>query len=115
VAGSLPPTPYGAGHGPARARSFGSVAQTYNRARASYPQRAVEWVLEPVRVSAGTRVLDLGAGTGRVSSVLLGLGVEVVAVEPDDAMRALVPAGATALAGTAEQVPLPDRSVDAVL
>lgn len=61
---------------------------------------------EPVR--------DLGPGTGRLSAVLLGLGVEVVAVEPDNAMRALVPPGATVLAGTAEQVPLPDRSVDAV-
>jgi len=92
-----------------------SVAQTYDRARASYPQKAVEWVLEPVRLSTDTRVLDLGAGTGRLSTVLLGMGVEVVAVEPDEAMRALVPAGATALAGTAEQVPLPDQSVDAVL
>lgn len=109
------PTPTVPGMDTARHRTFGSVAQTYDRARASYPQRAVEWVLEPARVSAGRRVLDLGAGTGRVSSVLLGLGVEVVAVEPNDAMRALVPAGATALAGTAEQVPLPDWSVDAVL
>ncbi len=99
----------------ARARSFGSVAQTYDRARASCPQEAVEWVLERVRTGDGTRALGLGAGTGRLSAVLLGMGVEVVAVEPDDAMRALVPAGAQALAGTAEQVPLPDGSVDAVL
>jgi len=98
-----------------RARSFGSVAQTYDRARASYPQEAVAWVLERVRAGADMRVLDLGAGTGRLSAVLLGLGLDVVAVEPDDAMRALVPAGAQALAGTAEQVPLADGSVDAVL
>ncbi len=63
----------------------------------------------------GRRILNLGAGTGRLSTVLPRMGVEVVAVEPDEAMRALVPAGATALAGTAEQVPLPDQSVDAVL
>ena len=100
---------------PARALSFGSVAQTYDRARASYPQEAVAWVLEPLQAGARARVLDLGAGTGRLTSVLLGLGVDVIAVEPDDAMRALVPAGATALEGTAEQVPLPDQSVDAVL
>jgi len=99
----------------ARARSFGSVAQTYDRARASYPPDAVGWVLAHVGTGAGTRVLDLGAGTGRLSAVLLGMGLEVVAVEPDDAMRALVPAGAHALAGTAEQVPLPDGSVDAVM
>lgn len=95
----------------ARARSFGSVAQAYDRARASYPEEAVAWALP---VGAG-RVLDLGAGTGRLSSVLLRLGLDVVAVEPDDAMRALVPSGAQPLAGTAEAVPLPDGSVDAVL
>lgn len=98
-----------------RARSFGAVAQRYDRARASYPPEAVAWVLEPGRAGSGMRVLDLGAGTGRVSAVLLGLGYDVVAVEPDDAMRALVPSGVQALAGTAEDVPLPDQSVDAVL
>ena len=95
----------------ARARSFGAVAQTYDRARAPYPPEAVA----PLLPAGAARVLDLGAGTGRVSAVLLGLGLDVIAVEPDDAMRALVPAGARALAGTAEQVPLPDASVDAVL
>lgn len=99
----------------ARARSFGSVARTYDRARASYPRAAVEWVLELGGTRAGLRVLDLGAGTGRLSAVLLEMGIEVVAVEPDDAMRALVPVGAQALSGTAEQVPLPHASVDAVL
>jgi len=107
--------PYRAGMDTVRARSFGSVARTYDRARASYPLEAVGWVLEHIGAGAGRRVLDLGAGTGRLSAVLLGIGVEVVAVEPDDAMRGLVPAGAQALAGTAEHVPLPDGSVDAVL
>jgi hypothetical protein len=64
--------------------------------------------LEPLRGGVERLALDLGAGTGRLSAVLLDLAVEV-AVEPDDVMRALVPAGATALAGTADQVPLPDR------
>ncbi len=91
------------------------MARTYDRARASYPSEAVAWALSPAGAAAGLRVVDLGAGTGRLSAVLLGVGADVVAVEPDDAMRALVPAGARALAGTAEQVPLPDHSVDAVL
>jgi SAM-dependent methyltransferase len=58
-------------------------------------------------------VLDLGAGTGKLTRAVLDLGLEVVAVEPDDAMRALIPA--EALAGTAEDIPLPDASVDAIV
>ena len=65
---------------------------------------------------AGARhVLDLGAGTGKLTSVLLDLGLDVIAVEPDDAMRALVDPRATGLAGTAERVPLADASIDGVL
>ncbi|HEU0102575.1 MAG TPA: hypothetical protein VFR07_09670 [Mycobacteriales bacterium] len=88
----------------ARARCFGAVAQAYDRARATYPAAAVQWVLQSAPPG---RVLDLGAGIGRLSEVLLGLGREVVAVEPDDAMRALVPAEAHALPGTAERVSRP--------
>lgn len=97
----------------ARARSFGAVAEVYARSRAAYPDAAVRWVLEAGPHAC--RVLDLGAGTGRLSEALLRAGVEVVAVEPDEAMRAHVPVGALPLAGTAEQVPLEDASVDAVL
>jgi SAM-dependent methyltransferase len=59
-------------------------------------------------------VLDLAAGTGPLTAGLLELGLSVVAVEPLDEMRALIPDGARTLAGTAEQIPLPDASVDAV-
>jgi SAM-dependent methyltransferase len=58
-------------------------------------------------------VLDLGAGTGKLTAVVQSLGVETVAVEPDDAMRARIPG--EALAGSAEEIPLPDASVDAVV
>jgi SAM-dependent methyltransferase len=58
-------------------------------------------------------VLDLGAGTGKLTRVVLELGLEAVAVEPDDAMRALIPA--ESYAGTAENIPLPDESVDAIV
>jgi SAM-dependent methyltransferase len=68
----------------------------------------VEWAIG----DAG-RVLDLGAGTGKLTRVVLALGREAVAVEPDDAMRALVPAESHA--GTAEAIPLPDASVDAIV
>lgn len=96
---------------PRRALSFGAAAQAYAAARPTYPVEAVRFVLP----AGATRVLDLGAGTGKLTTVLLDLGLEVVAVEPDDGMRALVDPRATVLAGTAEDVPVEDGSVDAVV
>ncbi|GLZ40359.1 class I SAM-dependent methyltransferase [Actinokineospora sp. NBRC 105648] len=96
-----------------RASSFGSNAAAYARHRPGYAEEAVEWV-----VGESTRVLDLAAGTGRLTETLLAFGLEVTAVEPDDAMRAelsrLLP-DVAALKGTAEQIPFPDGSFDAVL
>jgi SAM-dependent methyltransferase len=96
-----------------QARSFGTAAQRYDSYRPTYATDALIWALgeRPLRVA------DVGAGTGILSRQLGGLGHDVVAVEPDDQMRArLVEAspGITALAGTAEAIPLPDASVDAV-
>ena len=94
---------------PRRALSFGAAASSYDAGRPSYPAEALRWVLP----DGARRVLDLGAGTGKLTGALQDLGLETVAVEPDDAMRALVPG--EVLAGTAEEIPLPDASVDAVL
>ena len=101
--------------------SFGNVAEHYDRARPGYPTDAVAWAISP----DARRVLDLGAGTGKLTRVALSLGIdglELVAVEPDPGMRAqfdaatamMVP-GLTALAGSAEEIPLPDGSLDAVV
>lgn len=104
-----------------RAHSFGSAAATYDRGRPSYPLPAVRWAIGGSADGSGWdgppphRVLDLAAGTGKLTRALLALGLEVVAVEPSAEMRALVPDAATVLAGTAEQIPLDDRSVDAVV
>jgi len=94
---------------PRRALSFGAEAAAYDAARPSYPGDAVQWSLGP----DVSRVLDLGAGTGKLTAVVHSLGLSTVAVEPDDAMRAHVPG--ESLAGTAEAIPLPDASVDAVV
>ena len=94
-----------------RAGSFGAAALAYDRARPSYPVDAVRAALP----ADARRVLDLGAGTGKLTNVLLDLGLDVVAVEPDAGMRALLPGRAEARDGSAEAVPLPDGSFDAVL
>ncbi|MFB7585929.1 class I SAM-dependent methyltransferase [Streptomyces sp. NPDC056169] len=95
--------------------SFGAAAAAYAEHRPDYAQDAVRWVLEP---APGVRVLDLGAGTGKLTATLAALGADVVAVEPDPAMlaelRRTLPA-VRALPGSAESIPLPDASVDAVL
>jgi SAM-dependent methyltransferase len=97
-----------------QARSFGGVAERYDRYRPGYPEEAVVWALGPRPL----RVADLGAGTGILSRLLRGLGHDVTAVEPDDRMRARLAAvspGVTPLAGAAEEIPLPDASLDAVV
>jgi SAM-dependent methyltransferase len=102
-----------------RGSSFGTVAAAYAEHRPDYPEAAVRWCLEPAGPEASRlRVLDLGAGTGKLTGVLASLGAAVTAVEPDPAMlaelRRLLPA-VRALPGRAEAIPLPDGSVDAVL
>ena len=94
----------------ARARSFGSAADAYARGRPSYPEDALRFVLPRVPCS----VVDVGAGTGKLTEVLVRLSCATVAVEPDAEMRARIE-GAEARIGVAEALPLPDCSVDAVL
>lgn len=97
------------------ASSFGAVAAAYAVHRPDYARDAVRWALGP---APGTRVLDLGAGTGKLTRVLDEMGADVVAVEPDRAMlRALREdlEHVRALPGSAEDIPLSDGSVDAVL
>jgi ubiquinone/menaquinone biosynthesis C-methylase UbiE len=96
-----------------RASSFARVADEYERGRPGYPREAIEWLLgaEPLDV------LDLGAGTGKLSDALVDAGHRVIAVEPLDEMRAILTSRLPqvhALDGTAEQLPLAGASVDAV-
>jgi SAM-dependent methyltransferase len=95
-------------------KSFGVAADAYERGRPPYPSEAIDWL-----VPAGARrVVDLGAGTGKLTRQLRDRGLEVVAVEPSAGMRdqlhQAVPV-VTVLGGSAEYLPLADDSVDAIL
>jgi SAM-dependent methyltransferase len=109
----------GTGEWAKRGSSFGAAAAAYAEHRPDYPPDAVRWCLAPLgRDIAGLRVLDLGAGTGKLTALLAERGADVTAVEPDAAMlaelRRLLPS-VRALGAPAEAIPLPDGSVDAVL
>jgi SAM-dependent methyltransferase len=106
------PTSSGVDHG--RARSFGEVASQYERYRPGPPMSTIEWML-PDHVG---RVVDLGAGTGALTRMLLDRATEVVAVESDDRTRSVLTKGiprASAVPGRGDSIPLDDGSVDAVL
>jgi SAM-dependent methyltransferase len=98
--------------------SFGTAAAAYAQYRPGYAEAAVRWALEPVATSEPLRVLDLAAGTGKLTATLVGLGADVTAVEPDPAMLAEFRrelGSVRSLPGRAEDIPLPDASLDAVL
>jgi SAM-dependent methyltransferase len=97
-----------------RRLSFGSVATDYDRYRPSPPPQMLDWLI-PLGARA---ILDLAAGTGAVTRELIGRAPRIIAVEPDERMRAVLTARcpeAEVLAGRGEDIPLPDASVDAVV
>ena len=98
-------------------RSFELVADVYERARPEYPADAVAWLARELELRAGRTVLDLGAGTGKLTRALVPTGAEVIAVEPGEQMlaelRRVLP-DVEARIGAAETIPLDDDSVDAI-
>ncbi|MFI1991828.1 class I SAM-dependent methyltransferase [Actinoplanes sp. NPDC020271] len=96
------------------AASFGAAAREYRRGRPSYPQEALDWLVP----SSAKTVADLGAGTGKFTELLVKAGFDVIAVEPSEGMReqlAEVVPTAAVHEGTAENIPLADASVDAIV
>jgi SAM-dependent methyltransferase len=99
------------------AEQFASVADAYERGRPEYPPAVVGAIAAELRLAPHATVLDLAAGTGKLTSALLAAGVEVVAVEPQAPLREKLAGRIGAervFDGLAEAIPLPDASVDAV-
>jgi SAM-dependent methyltransferase len=99
---------------PAASGGFARSAGAYERGRPGYPPAAVDFLVARLRLGPGRVVVDLAAGTGKLTRPLLATGAEVAAVEPVAEMRAALPPGARALDGTAEAIPLDPASADAV-
>jgi SAM-dependent methyltransferase len=102
----------------AATQGFANAASTYARGRPDYPTQLQPWLQQALQLGPERSVVDLGAGTGKFTPLLTRTGATVIAVEPVDAMRAQLAAaqpGVTALAGTAQAMPLETASVDAVV
>jgi SAM-dependent methyltransferase len=99
------------------AQGFDTAADAYERGRPGYPDEAVLWLTDALGLRPGRDVLDLAAGTGKLTARLLDTGAHVVAVEPVEGMRRwlsrLLPED-DIHAGTAEELPFADESLDAV-
>jgi SAM-dependent methyltransferase len=100
------------------ARGFGAEAAAYERARPSYPPDAITWLTENLALGPGSLIVDLAAGTGKLTRLLAGVGADLIAVEPVAGMRAKLHEQSPTVpvvAGVAEALPLADKSVDAVV
>jgi SAM-dependent methyltransferase len=93
---------------------FARSVDAYERARPEYPAEGIAYIARELDLGPGRTVVDLAAGTGKLARPLAALGCEVIAIEPVAEMRAAIGPGIRALDGTAEAMPLPDDSADAV-
>lgn len=103
---------------PTAARGFAAAADTYERGRPGYPSGAVDLVRELADLEPGRTLLELGAGTGKLTRLLVPTGARILALEPVAEMRALLTTAVPSvepLDGTAESIPLPATSVDGVV
>jgi ubiquinone/menaquinone biosynthesis C-methylase UbiE len=102
----------------AAARGFQAVAGEYERARPDYPAEAVDRLIQELEVGRAARVLDIGAGTGKLTRMLMPTGARLVGLDPVEAMRRTLAAtlpGLPVVGGTAEAMPFRDEAFDAVV
>jgi ubiquinone/menaquinone biosynthesis C-methylase UbiE len=98
---------------PTASTGFSRAAEAYERGRPDYPQAAVDWLAGELDLRPGVTVVDLAAGTGKLTRALLPTGATVVAVEPVAEMRALID-GAETVDGRADAMPFPEEWADAI-
>jgi ubiquinone/menaquinone biosynthesis C-methylase UbiE len=99
------------------AEGFGRAAEAYERARPGYPPEVITYLIEQLRLPGDATVVDLAAGTGKLTRELVARGINVVAVEPVAGMRdtfSRAVAGVPILDGTAEAMPFTDHSMSAI-
>lgn len=99
-------------------QGYTKSADTYVQGRPDYPPQIMTWLTTTLDMRAGSRVTDLGAGTGKFTRYLQRTGADITAVEPVASMREQLSSqvqGITVVAGTAENMPLQDASVDIVV
>lgn len=102
----------------AAARGYQSAVEHYERGRPSYPDDAVSFLVKELEIGPGSNVVELGAGTGKFTDLLVFTGAEITAVEPVPAMREALARNCptvTVLDGTAEAIPVADATADAVV
>ncbi|HET9723640.1 MAG TPA: class I SAM-dependent methyltransferase [Actinomycetota bacterium] len=102
----------------AAARGYEAGVEHYRRGRPTYPDDAVSYLMQQLHIGPASTVLELGAGTGRFTELMVHTGATITAIEPVAAMREALESACptvTALDGTAEEIPIPDGSVDAVV
>nr|WP_277923672.1 class I SAM-dependent methyltransferase [Sphingomonas sp. TREG-RG-20F-R18-01] len=103
---------------PVAATGFDRAADVYATSRPGYPDAIVDWMRDRLGIAPGRTVLEIGAGTGKFTALLVGTGADILALEPIAAMLDHLVAGfpgVRPLVGQAEAIPLPDASVDAVV
>jgi SAM-dependent methyltransferase len=99
------------------AHAFSGAASIYEQTRPGYPPEVLSWIAQQLALGPGRRVLDLAAGTGKLTRGLVELGATVIALEPVQGMRetlARTVPGAQVVAGVAQAIPLRTGSVDAI-
>lgn len=102
----------------AAARGFEAAVERYERGRPGYPDDAVSFLVRALGITDDAEVVELGAGTGKLTELIVHTGAQIVAIEPVSAMREALERNCPTvrvLDGTAEQIPLPDECADAVV